>query len=285
MLAACGTASIGGPAVGAVSATAHALTVDGRARTYDVVAPAGAHGPLPMIMILHGRYVDPSIEEPRTGFLPLAQQGKAILVYPVGYDQSWNAGGCCGDAAADDVDDTAFLTATVGEVASHYPIDRSRVYLVGYSNGARMAFTEICAQPGVFAAFAVFAAAPTQTCRNTGVPVPVLISDGTADPELATTDPPRTATQVIDGVVTAWRARDGCSAASDNSAVPPARLTLWTDCRLGSAVESLLYNGLSHFWPSATQTNLPYSADVGQAAAGATLMWAFLDAHRTPTDA
>lgn len=259
------------------------LAIGGTQRSYLLVAPAGQRSALPLLMILHGRSVTVQQERVRTDFLALAQQGKAVLVYPVGYEQFWNAGGgCCGAAAVARVDDSAFLTAVLGDVANHVAIDSSRIYLVGYSNGARMAFTEVCAHPSVFAAFASYAGVPTQACGDTSVAVPAWISAGTADPELSTTDPAQTSTQVIESVVADWRARNRCGATSTSTTVPPARLTLWAHCRNGSAVESALYTGLNHYWPRATQADIPYNTAVGAQASAATLMWAFLSTHQLP---
>ena len=213
-------------------------------------------------------------EEIRTDFLPLTQQGKAVLVYPVGYGQSWNAGGgCCGEASATGIDDSAFLAAVVGEVKSQFAIDDSRVYLVGYSNGARMAFTEICTHPTLFTAFATYGAVPPENCGDTSAAVSAWISAGTADPELSTT---QTSTQVIESVVASWRARDGCAPTPTRTTAPPAQLTEWAHCRNRSAVESVLYDNLNHYWPRATQVNIPSNTAVGTRAAAATLIWAFL---------
>jgi polyhydroxybutyrate depolymerase len=233
-------------------------------------------------MILHGRSVTVQEEEIRTDFVFLVQQGKAVLVYPVGYGQSWNAdGGCCGDAATAHIDDSTFLAAVRGDVANHFSINGSQIYLVGYSNGARMAFTEVCAHPSLFAAFAVYGAVPTETCGDTSIAVPAWISAGTADPELATTNPAQTTTQVIESVVARWRARDGCGAKSAATLITPAQLTVWAHCRNGSAVESVLYLRVDHCWPRGTQADLPSNAAVGTSAGAATLMWAFLSGHQS----
>ncbi|MGH3779402.1 MAG: alpha/beta hydrolase family esterase, partial [Pseudonocardiaceae bacterium] len=149
------------------------LIIGGTQRRYLVVAPADQHTALPLLVILHGRAITVQQEEIRTDFLPLARLGKAVLVYPVGYGQSWNSGGgCCGDAGTAHVDDSAFLAAVSGDVASHFPIDGSRVYLVGYSNGARMVFAEVCAHPSLFAAFAVYGGVPTEACGGPSTAVP-----------------------------------------------------------------------------------------------------------------
>lgn len=276
------TAAAPSTATTRLTSSMRSLTIGGIQRSYLVVAPADQHTALPLLMILHGRAVTVQQEEIRSDFLPLAQQGKAVLVYPVGYGQSWNAdGGCCGEANATGIDDSAFLAAVVGAVRSYVAIDDSRVYLVGYSNGARMAFTEICTHPTLFTAFATYGGVPTENCGNTSVAVSAWISAGTADPELSTTDPVQTSTQVIESVAASWRARDGCAPTPTRTTVSPAQLTEWARCRNGSAVESVLYHDLNHYWPRATEVNIPSNTAVGTDAAAATLMWAFLSTHQT----
>ena len=53
-------------------------------------------------------------------------------------ENSWNAGGCCGAAAQQDVDDLGFLRAVVGWVAAR--ADVSSNYAIGMSNGGMMAY-------------------------------------------------------------------------------------------------------------------------------------------------
>jgi polyhydroxybutyrate depolymerase len=57
----------------------------------------------------------------------------------------WNAGGgCCGQSAANNVDDVAYIEGAVSFLAARYGIDRSRVYGLGHSNGAMMTQRLVC---------------------------------------------------------------------------------------------------------------------------------------------
>ncbi|MEV6846296.1 hypothetical protein [Actinoplanes sp. NPDC051411] len=144
------------------------LRSGGLTRSYVVVRPARAPGPLPVLVELHGCCTTPWAELARSGFVP-ATGGAAILVYPAGYDEHWNAGACCGSATVDDV---AFLTAVIERVPPGHP-----VYLVGYSNGGRMACRLACERPALFGAVSAF------PCPRPP-PMPILIAAGTDDPEL-----------------------------------------------------------------------------------------------------
>ncbi len=72
-----------------------------------------------------------------------AAQGIAVA-YPDGIGGSWNAGGCCGQAEADDLDDVGFILALVDELVASYSIDPDRVYLTGFSNGGLLAYRLAC---------------------------------------------------------------------------------------------------------------------------------------------
>ena len=51
----------------------------------------------------------------------------AVVVYPDGLGQSWDAGTCCGYAVRHHVDDVRFLTRVVADVERRVLIDRSRI--------------------------------------------------------------------------------------------------------------------------------------------------------------
>lgn len=63
--------------------------------------------------------------------------------------RAWNAGICCALALRNDV---GYLVDVVHAVAAAVPVDLSRVYVVGFSNGGMMALRAVCSAPAVFAA-------------------------------------------------------------------------------------------------------------------------------------
>jgi poly(3-hydroxybutyrate) depolymerase len=64
---------------------------------------------------------------------------------------AWNAGGCCGQPAAQNIDDTAYITGAVAVLEAGYGIDPARIYVMGHSNGSMMAQKLLC-ETTVFAA-------------------------------------------------------------------------------------------------------------------------------------
>ncbi len=57
----------------------------------------------------------------------------------------WNAGGgCCGQSAANDVDDVGYIQGAVRRLEGEYGVDPGRVFGIGHSNGAMMTQRLMC---------------------------------------------------------------------------------------------------------------------------------------------
>jgi len=139
-----------------------AMKVGDLTRSWEEIVPAGGLPAwAPIIVVLSGIGAPVPGEVTRDHFVPYATAGLAELVYPAGDKQSWNAGGCCGYAYRHDVNDVAFLTA----LATRVDPDHMRpLYLVGYSNGGRMAYRMACSAPGVYNGYAIVKADPQPGC-------------------------------------------------------------------------------------------------------------------------
>jgi polyhydroxybutyrate depolymerase len=156
------------------------LRIDGLTRSYLVVEPVRRTEKMPVLVELHGCCTTPWVELDRSGFIEATSE-QAILVYPSGYQEVWNAGACCGST---NVDDVSFISDVVSRVLASTPeADPSHVFLAGYSNGGRMAYRMACERPGLFAAVAVFGAVSAVDCPSVA-PIPILIAAGVDDPEL-----------------------------------------------------------------------------------------------------
>ncbi|HEY0578534.1 MAG TPA: PHB depolymerase family esterase [Pseudonocardia sp.] len=247
------------------------LSSGGRLRTAIVLTPHTGRR-VPLVVVLHGRNTTPAQELVRTGFAGLAANGSAVLAYPAGIDRSWNARtGCCAGAARLQVDDVAFLGALVPAIEKHAPVDPSRVYLVGYSNGGRLALTAACALPGI-TGVATYGTAQPARCPAGRPPLPVLIGYGNGDPHAAPGHVP-IGGATAPATAADWRSVNGCVGVPSTTTVGPATVTEWTPCRGSGRVALVRWDGLAHRWPG--------TGVVPPAATAQTLIWHFLTNLKT----
>ena len=135
------------------------LDHDGMTRTFRVHVPPGYDGrsALPVVLMLHGGGGSAEqFELSSSGMSPIADRENFIAVYPdgTGRIQTWNAGGCCGSAVTNDVDDVGFMGALLDHLEAELCVDERRVYSSGMSNGALMSHRLACELSERFAAIA-----------------------------------------------------------------------------------------------------------------------------------
>lgn len=98
----------------------------------------------PAMIVLHGLTSNPADTAGLTGLDELSDRDGALLAYPEGVRKSFNAGLCCGQAVVQEVDDVAFLTTVVEDLRRR---GAGRISVVGFSNGAMMAYRFACTRP------------------------------------------------------------------------------------------------------------------------------------------
>jgi poly(3-hydroxybutyrate) depolymerase len=144
-LISCGNESVGGNST---------MSIGGRDVT--LVSPDGLGSSLaPLIIALHGglgtadgfrRQLqfdgNPSFQKARVAYLngtPASRVMRNRLV--------WNAGDCCGLAAASNINDVGYISSVIANLQSQGLVDGNRVTIVGHSNGAMMAYRFACERP------------------------------------------------------------------------------------------------------------------------------------------
>ena len=98
----------------------------------------------PVLLVLAGLGVDTAGSARSTGFNRLSDRDGRMVAYAEGIRGSFNAGLCCGDAVATDVDDLSFLVSVIGDLKMR---GAGRISAVGFSNGGMMAFRLACEHP------------------------------------------------------------------------------------------------------------------------------------------
>jgi len=166
---------------------ARTLTHDSELRSYNVYAPPGYDGlsAVPLIVDLHGASSTAAQQQLISGWQTKADEIGALVAYPDGLGNTWNAGVCCGLAAANDVDDVGFIRAMVTAIGAEGNVDAGHVYVTGLSNGGAMTQRLACEAADVFTAAAPLAFPTPYTDFATectpAIEVPVLLTMGLTD--------------------------------------------------------------------------------------------------------
>jgi polyhydroxybutyrate depolymerase len=134
------------------------LTHAGVTRSYVLHVPAqidraNAAKPVALVLMLHG-YGGTAVNAIReTGWSAKASREGFIVAYPQATRSderapahfrnnppAWNGGSGQFHAGAANVDDVGFIRALIGGLQKELPIDRERVFVTGFSNGASMTY-------------------------------------------------------------------------------------------------------------------------------------------------
>jgi polyhydroxybutyrate depolymerase len=257
--------SCGTPALSPGDDLVVGLSVAGVAREYnvhvgDTVDPSA---PAPLVLNFHGMNNTPALQESFSRMKGVADDHGFVVVYPKGLDNSFNAGGCCGASASNDVDDLGFSRAIVTDVSARMCIDARRVYATGFSNGGYMSHLLGCRASDVFAAVAPVAAGMGISDCAPDRPVPVIAFHGTSDSVVSHA----TGAAAVAG----WRQRNGCSNTPERESVGSSYCDRWRECDDAVEVQMCSIAGWNHLWPNGF-TSIPASPRI----------WEFLSAHQLP---
>jgi polyhydroxybutyrate depolymerase len=268
-----------------VGSSGQTIDVGGVSRTFIVYRPASLPAAAPLVVMLHGGYGSGRQAEKSYGWDAEAVRGHFVVAYPNGLNRAWNTGGgCCGVPGRTNVNDIGFITAMVSAIEHELPVDPSRVYATGISNGGIMAYTLAC-HTTIFAAIGPDSATELGGCPAPA-PVSVIHIHGTADKNIPYNGGEGDSTAHIDGPAVpalnaTWRAIDHC-------APPVIRTsgvvtTSTASCPAGRAVELITIAGAGHQWPGARPNLLAQKllgTDPPSTALNATqVIWEFFAAH------
>ena len=166
------------------------LRVDDRKRRCLVHVPEGADPkkPMPLVLLFHGAGANGKWQLRYSGLDETADREGFLLAVPDGPGRlkrwclTWNAELCCGYASSKDVDDVKFVGELLDELERRYPIDRSRIYATGLSNGGMMCYRLAAEMPERIAAVGIVSGTVLgELPQDIERPVPVLHFHGTKD--------------------------------------------------------------------------------------------------------
>ncbi|MCM6773269.1 alpha/beta hydrolase-fold protein [Nocardia sp. CDC159] len=209
-------------------------------RHYRIRVPAGipASG-APLVVVIHGGYGSPQGIESQSGWNSIADQKKAIVVYPRGSKPENSGWGW--DAGANAYDIT-HIKKVVADVRAKYCVNPKRIHLSGHSNGGQMASRVACTEPGIFASGAVYAPAPPPTGCDPSRAVSWAVFASADD---RTVLEPIAYSHVM---YWSWENRP-CQNERPDGGTDVKDSKRW-DCDAGTQVVWRVYNGGSHSWPT-----------------------------------
>jgi polyhydroxybutyrate depolymerase len=242
------------------------LTSGNRPRAYRLFVPPGYDGRerLAVVLDLHGSGGDSTGQARNSGLETLASTERFIVATLDGDNRRWNVPPQDGRA-----DDVAYVSDVIDHVAARVCTDLSRVYMTGFSGGARMTSLAACRLGSRLAAVA-----PVAGLRWPGPcggrAVPVLTFHGLADPQN-----PYAGNAVGRGgewlesvpeALAGWARHNGCKGEAILED-PPGPLSTMRYEGCDAEVRIIRVDGLGHTW---TRTDVDTTS----------VMWQFFKSQR-----
>jgi polyhydroxybutyrate depolymerase len=270
-----------------------ALNFAGKERSYILHIPPNldASQSLPLVFVFHGGGGNAENAMRTSGFSSLADKDGFLVVYPNGsgrFDEkllTWNGGDCCGYAQETNADDVGFVKAILEVVNSIAPVDATRIYATGMSNGGIMSYRLACELSDVFAAIGPVAGTLNYGECDPSEPVSVIHFHGTDDQHLPYEGGVGEKSLVgVDFVSVAdsvefWAGRDGCNPEPVSEENGDIRHESYTGCAKNTAVELYTIIGGEHAWPGSEGPGW-VGGDRPTSEPDATqVMWEFFEAH------
>ena len=262
-------------------------------RTCFLRLPPGYDGKkkLPLVLLLHGRGGDPLSAEEYTGMGLKANRGGFILACPaaVGDPATWSVGL---NSGLRDNSDVVYLGSLIDQLVKWLAVDPLRVFVVGHSSGAMMAYRLAAETSGKIAAIAVAAGtvgartiAGTWTMlRAPSSPISLIAFHGTQDPTMpySAADTGAYNNNFLPAAesVARWAREVGCRPVPVRTVMADGRLVrdVYAGGRDGAEVELYSIVGGDHWWPGDTE-DAAYVTPADQVVNATDLIWEFFKRH------
>jgi polyhydroxybutyrate depolymerase len=230
------------------------LKVGGVDRTVHVHVPKGydATKASPVVLSFHGYTSNGAQQNLLAHMNEKADAVTFIAVHPegTGTTPSWNAGACCGDAAANATDDIGFVGKIIDELESKLCVDAHRIFATGMSNGGFLSHRLACELSTRIAAVAPVAGLLAIPTCNPTRPTSVFHFHGTLDPLVPYDGSPTMGFPSVLQTMSGWATRTGCSATPrETSKKGDVTCTTYDGCKGGAEISLCTVTGGGHTWP------------------------------------
>ena len=234
--------------------TLHTITINGmQPRTYYLRIPAqySAATSVPLLLALHSRTMSAETILTDSQILSSAESLNFIVAGLNGAvhesASSWNAGKCCTNATTYEENDLLFASTVIDFVTSKYSIDKSRVWVMGHSNGGMMAYRLACDLSEKVTAIAVVTGALVDDSCTPTKPVSALHIHGNLDPTVPFHGGGKFETPSIFHSVQEMANKNSCTGSPKESSDAIEERYIWT-CASGVETQLVNYQENSHGW-------------------------------------
>ena len=230
------------------SETREKINVGTSTREMLVYVPANLPEYAPLVISMHGMNQDAEYQRGMANWSAVADTAKFVVVYPEGLDKSWDIGG---DR------DTKFIEAIINNMFERYSIDKSRVYLSGFSMGGMMTYHAASLIAGKIAAFAPISGYAMDGSARSSRSIPIIHTHGTDDDVVAYSG--------AEPYLQKWVAIDSCNTVP--TVVKPykgkanASMKTWRNEDTGIEVALLTLEGKGH-WVSMDASSVLTSCEI-----------------------
>lgn len=268
----------------------NSIVIGGETRDYIMHIPPRYDGvkALPLVFVLHGYGGSDKAIEHTTDMSAKADKENFVVVYPngTGDPRGFNPGFTV--ETANPADDVAFVRALMDKMEKDLRVDRQRIYIAGFSNGAFMTYRLGAELSDRLAAIAVVEGTIGTKQSDGSVlkipdparPLPLIAFHGKQDPTV-----PYNGGQ-SDGVmhltylsvadsIGFWLKQDGCTGNPETKTSQNGNVaeTDHTQCKEGAEVVLYTIGNGKHDWPSPTLPNQISATDA---------TWEFFARHSKP---
>lgn len=213
-------------------------------RSYYLKEPDDWDGvtPLPVLLHFHGWMRQGNLVVKHSRISGATRRRGVLLLAPNGNGRTW-------DFRTSDTVDVTFAAAVIEDAAKRYPVDRSRIFVSGYSYGAAMAWRYVCENGDGVAALLAISGTIDQDEDCPQAPREVRHVHGLRDKVM---DFPLGPNGETDYAVALWRRKFGCEDGRDAGAWQAVSFLtferrVWDTCATGRVVLDIHPGG--HFIP------------------------------------
>lgn len=254
--------------------TSGRIEFQGYEREYFLLSPKDIQQDdvYPLVLALHGGGGDGRrMCALKGGIQELAAWERYFVLCPSGLDRHWNDGRDIDRwrAHAENVDDVGFLLELISRISAQFPVDATRIFVTGMSNGGKMSLRLACEAPEVFrAAAALIASMPAALDCDPPASISIMIMNGTEDPlvpweggVVRALGQPLGIVLSTPETVSFWVVRNQCYLEPEISSLPDVEpsdqswieIARYSECMDSERVALYTVHGGGHAWPGGVQ--------------------------------